>query len=356
MNVLFLVPRFLPDIGGVETHAYRVAKGLIEQGYRIQIVTGTHRKDLCPEEREGGITIYRCRLSKSRTNKSSAFLDLAVIWLYLLRHNRLFTESNYIHLHDFQTFLWFFPFLVLYRKPVFITFHGFEKYPVPVFAKIARKTAEKMVDGNICVGSFISNWYGTNPQAETIGGVDTQSESQNCCVQEAAIYIGRLETDTNILGLVNALAILRKSRGVSIPLHIFGDGSLRSKIETCAQENNLEIHTYGFQASASLQLPKYRYVFASGFLSILDAMSYGKVVFTLYDNPLKRDYFYSIPNAESLMHICSSPVQLSDELFTVINSPKQAAFMSQKAFDFAKQQSWAKVTKLYLALYEKRGS
>lgn len=356
MKILFVTPKFQPEIGGVEKHTYCVARELANYGNNMEIVTSTQRIDLKLDQRENKMHVYRLLLANKGNNRLNIVVSLARMWFYLLKKFRLFVGNDIIHLHDYQTFLWVFPFISLLRKPIFITFHGFEDYPIPASARIIRKIAEKTVNGSICVGAFISKWYGTQPKYTTIGGVEILQELvPGSPLEDEIVFIGRLAKDTGILDLIDALRILRETHGVEIPLHICGDGHLRSQIAEYAKNNDLRIFMHGFVTYPQLYLLKCRYAFVTGYLSILEAMSCKRPVFAIYNNPLKRDYLYSIPNARELMFITSSSKDLAERLYFATKNYEQTALLSERAYQFAKQQTWHQVAGMYLELYQKRG-
>lgn len=354
MRVLFIAPRFLPEIGGVEKHICNVAKELIKHRNNVKIITCTHREDLKSSEQQDGIQVYRIFLTILGQRRLSALFHIVKMWFFLLKNFRLLVNSDVIHLHDPQTFLWVFPFVPLLKKPVFITFHGFEGYPVRRFPQIIRRIAEKVVEGNVCVGRFITKWYGTKSDYTTIGGVEVPKLPSETPIEEAAVFIGRLAEDTGILEFIEALRILKEEYRVEVPLHICGDGPLQPKIRDTARHNNLKILTYGFVKNPQNYLARCCYAFASGYLSILEAMSYRRLVFTIYNNQLKRDYLYSIPNAKNLMFITASPQELAEKLYAVIKNLKQAEPILERAFSFANEQTWEKVANMYLELYQKK--
>ena len=113
------------------------------------------------------VIVYR--LPEVKKNRLKKF----IIWQWLLKNIKIIQEADIVHCHD--VFYWYLPFRFLYfRKPVFTTFHGYEKYPVPFKNIVIRKISEKLSWGNICVGMFIEKWYGTKATFISYGGVDSK--------------------------------------------------------------------------------------------------------------------------------------------------------------------------------------
>jgi glycosyltransferase involved in cell wall biosynthesis len=353
MRVLFIAPRFLPEIGGVEKHVSYVANKLAEQQIEISILSATGRKDLRPIDQLGKIKVFRFFYPFLTSSKVISVLNLIKTWVFFLKNFRLLIDTEIIHLHDAQTFTWIVPFIYFLRKPIFITFHGFDKYPIPNSARIIRKIAEKKTNGNICVGKFLVKWYATTPDYITIGGVEPSRDLPKKQPEQSALFVGRLAEDTDILQFVEALLVLKQTFGINLPLHICGDGPLRDLIIEKAIKNNLEITMHGFVEEPYNYLFKYRYAFVTGFLSILEAMINNRLVFTIYNNPLKKDYIYSIPNAEDLMIIAGSPKELAEKIYVVINEPTKILRYTKPAFAFASNQTWGEVANTYTKLYKK---
>lgn len=353
MKILFIVPRFHPELGGVEKHVYCVAEKLTKSGNEITIMTSTDRDDLKSNERINGIEIYRNNLPNlDKHSRISVFLRLGKMMLFLLRHFTLIKSHDVIHLHDPVAFLWVIPIIPFLGKRIFITFHGFEGYPVQQINKIIRKMAEKFTRGNICVGDFIHKWYGTKPTFTIVGGVEVNKKIQNNSSDESAVFVGRLEQDTGILDFLDCLYILKNNHGIDLPLHICGDGSLRSKVIQSAKDHSIRIVLHGFVENVMPYIVRSRYAFVTGYLSILEAMYCKRPVFSIYDNPLKKDYLYSIPETDTLMFVAGSSPELADKIYNVIKSDEYVKPILEKAFTFANNQSWDKIAHTYLNLYK----
>jgi glycosyltransferase involved in cell wall biosynthesis len=59
LRVLQVTPRFLPQVGGVETHVYEVSWRLAQLGLRVEILTTDTTGDLPPRDRIGGVDVSR---------------------------------------------------------------------------------------------------------------------------------------------------------------------------------------------------------------------------------------------------------------------------------------------------------
>jgi len=59
VNVLFHCVYFPPEVGGLESHVYYLARALVDQGHRVQVVTSRSLPGVPEEEEMGGIQVYR---------------------------------------------------------------------------------------------------------------------------------------------------------------------------------------------------------------------------------------------------------------------------------------------------------
>jgi len=170
MNVLMFSWLFWPHIGGVERHVAEVSNLLARRGYHVRIFTIQHEAALPEKEQFQGFEVYRFR------KKNPLRFERHRIWAWLLTNRQLIEWADVVHCHDFFTFhYWYLPFRFLYcRKPVFLTFHGFEeRFPLEKKVVTLRRLYTAMTKGNISVGHYIPNWYKTPADFITYGGVDT---------------------------------------------------------------------------------------------------------------------------------------------------------------------------------------
>lgn len=328
MRILFLARRFYPDIGGVETHVHEIGKILVKKGHTVTVVT----QSLGDETEIDGIKIIRIPENKSQK---------LFIWSWFWKNRELIKSAKVIHAHD--VYFWYMPFRFIYfNKKSFVTFHGFEKFPVGRKEVFVRKISEKMANGNIAVGDFIKKWFKTNPTFITYGGVRIP-KVKKIKNKNSALFIGRLDKDTNILDFAKAVEILQK-RKINIEFQIIGsgkyDGDLKKTFKVFKKTNDIQKY-----------MNRNKFVFSSSYLSILNAMANKKMVFSIYDNELKKDYLELSPMAKSII-IADSPKRLADKVNYFINYPMQADKYIKNGFKFAKNNSWEKVGDLYLKLWK----
>jgi len=337
MKILFFTRRFYPLIGGVEKHCLEIGKRLVAQGHTLTVLTETPDKNSKPKETYEGINIYRIPITTKEKSKKFQ------IWWWLLNHQKLIKEAEAIHCHD--VFFWYLPFRFLYpRKKVFTTFHGWEGiYPPSLKNKIIRKISEKLSFGNICVGNYIEKWYGTKADFVTYGGVNIVQSSklkvQSYSSKFKVLFVGRLEKDTGLPIYLKTLAILRDR----VEAKFAGDGSLRKEAEKYGT-------VLGFVEDVNELMQESDFVFTSGYLSILEAMINKKLVFSVYDNPLKEDYLKMAPFGQWIV-IEKNPEKLAMKVKYYLKNPSEEKKLIKEGYNWAREQNWEKLTQEYLKLW-----
>lgn len=338
MNILFFSRLFYPHIGGVEKHVLEISRLLIKKGHKVTIVTEQYSSEIKAFENIDGIGVFRIpKLKNERTKKFK-------IWEWLWANRNLISDANVIHCHD--VFFWYLPFRFLYfKKPVFTTFHGYESYPLGPKSIFMHKMSEKLSKGNICIGNFIKKWYGTNPTYTAYGGVNiAKSDRQQAKSEKGAVFVGRLDEQTGINTYVNAVKLLRK-KIPNFKFEIIGDGKFRKKAEK-------GFKVLGFQQNPEKNFLKYNFAFVSRYLSILEAMAAKRLVFAVYDNPLKEDYLKLAPFSKYII-IFSSPAELVSKISFYLNHPKEKNKIVESAFNWVKKNTWNEMTNTYLRLWKK---
>ncbi len=363
MKILFVTPSFYPNIGGVEEHALRVAEELARQGNEVNVLTQLSPKNQHNKKNNyqsiGKSDTYDIKLKKaaksiqtdhfepeqikiSRLNfgKDDWFKKFR-IWQQMLISLKFFREADIIHCHD--VFFWCLPlrFIFPYKK-FYTTFHGYEtKFPPATGARIVRKISEVLSNGNICIGQYIEKWYGTKADYVSYGGVNknsklkTQSSKLNNRIK--ILLVGRLEGDNGVDIYLNTLGLLKKE-GERFDFVVCGDGELRKNAERFGK-------VLGFVKPVSDYIARADIVFASSYLSILEAMAAGVPVFAVYKNSLKEDYLKDTPFA-NMISISAS----SQELFSSIKNSNSKSKV-KVAQDWARKQTWGSVANTYKKLW-----
>lgn len=339
MNILFFSRLFYPHIGGVETHVFEVGKRLVQKGHTVTVVTEQFQQYLKNSQLHKNIQIARVAVGKDDWFKKFR------IWWWLWNHQKLMSKVDIIHCHD--VFFWYLPFRFLYpKKPVYTTFHGYEtKYPLSQKAILTRKISEKLSWGNICVGDYIEKRYRTNPTYVTYGGVTIlpmpQIHTNTTNKKIKIVFVGRLEEDTGIQTYLEALKILKKR--VEFTFEACGDGTFRKEVTRWGK-------VHGVVRDITPYLIKANFVFASSYLSILQAMAAKKLVFATYENQLKRDYLVMSPFVKYIV-ISHNQKEISEKLIYFRMHRDELEKLVNKGYTWVKNQSWDKVVNVYEKLW-----
>jgi glycosyltransferase involved in cell wall biosynthesis len=337
MTILFFTRLFYPHIGGVEKHIMKVGKRLVKKGYRVIVITENHGYK--SHDVINGINIYRIDIGKNEWRKKF------IIWRWLWQHKNLIEKADLIHCHD--VFFWYLPFAFMYiTKPVFTTFHGYESYPITLKAKIQHKIAEVFSNGNMCIGEFIPKWYGTKANIISYGAADFNSRLKNNGKKYDAAFVGRLDEQTGIQTYTKTVAIIRE-KYPNFSFLIVGDGDYKKTAEKSGK-------VVGFKSNPEKYLQQGEFAFVSRYLSIIEAMQMKKLVFATYDNQIKKDYLLMSPFAKYIV-IENSPEHLATKIIYYKTHTKTAKEIIEKAYSWAKNQSWEKLVDDYLRLWNIHG-
>src|SRR3989344_5637229 len=276
MRILFLTRLFWPHLGGVEKHVGSLSLSLRKKKHRVTILTEKFDKNLKEAEFVNGVKIVRFSYPKIK------YLGILYIWFWFFKNRKLIEKSDIVHCHD--VFIWYLPFRFLFpRKPVYITFHGWEGvYPIPWKSILLKRVAVILSKGNICFGKYLKKYFGIKSTSVTFGAVDTALSSKAVKDKSLTVYVGRLEKDTGLK------AFFKQLKDISYYNVIFcGDGSLRKECEKYGK-------VYGFTHPSPF-LEKAEICFAGGYLTALEALAYKCRLRIGWDDPLKKDYWKLSP-------------------------------------------------------------
>jgi len=141
------------------------------------------------------------------------------------------------------------------------------------------------------------------------------------------LFIGRLEKDLGLETYFQALDSLK------LKADFAGDGSLRNKCQKYGK-------VLGFTDIKKI-ISNYDIIFTSSYLSILESLIHKKPVYSVYENSLKEDYLKMSPFSKYINIINNSGEISLDKKY------------SQKGYEWAKKQTWEKVTDIYIKLWQK---
>jgi glycosyltransferase involved in cell wall biosynthesis len=338
-----MAQRYKPYIGGVEKHIEQISETLAERNYDISVLTTAVDTNLPEREKIGVTEIIRFPKNIERN-------PLMLLKWFASRKKEM-SKFQIVHCHDFIPIIfWATPFrMVLPSRSIFATFHGYERDPVPAHFKYIRKGAERLIRGSICIGSFIEEIYGTNCTASPLGAVSRTT--MRAKGNHHAIYVGRLEPDTPIRGYIEAVALVAEKHSRDIEFTICGDGNLREELEVHCQDNEIPARFLGNVRDPSQHYLNADIAFAGGFLSILEAMSYGLPVIAYSGTDLKRQYYRSVLTAGGSISIQSTATGVAKEVQRLMESSSLYHHTSESAIDFANKNDWNQMADLYEKLW-----
>lgn len=339
-----LTPASFPSIGGVERHVDEIAANLASRGYHVVVLAVGLAGQV-------GLT----RLSRrGYTIVGPLGPGLFRVWrrIWSLRHE--LKEFELAHCHDVAATLgWSLPLRVrLLGRPFFVTFHGHEGlFPIPWYLRALRKLAVWSTEGQICVGAYIAKWYGTRCTYVVYGGVNAEQFSAEPVghQDEGLLFVGRLDQDTGITELLDAFATL-KHQGFERQLVIAGDGPLAPKIRERSEKEKLEVRLLGKTADIQNLIGKASVVVASGYLSILEALSMGRNVLYLAQNPLRLDYVQGLGGGMPNLHVVRSTKELAMKI-RELGTRDAGTHDGQHSTEWQRRFSWDDVTEKYLKLW-----
>lgn len=318
MTIVFLTRYYWPHVGGVEKHVEAVGQELTKLGHQITVITLKHETKLANEQTYRGLKIIRLPYSDSKWG----------IWRSLWKQRKVLKDAAITHCHD--VFFWYLPFRFFWpKKPVFTTFHGWEGvYPIPYKNILAHRLAEKLSRGNICIGDYLPLHYGTKADFVSYGAPTLPAQPSRLPIKEV-IFIGRLETDLGLKEYFKAIKLIK------LPVTFVGEGSLRAEAAKVGK-------VVGTVKNLKPYLTRPAAILSSSYLTIWDALVYGRPVFSLYQNQLKKDYLEKFPAANSI-YISGSVGELMEQFEQELKRP-----MSVKV----KLPTWKEVTQQYLKLWK----
>ena len=348
-----VAPSYLPRIGGVERHIYFVHNCLKTRGI-VGSVLVLNEDSRIENSRDGDVMRLSLGPLGRHVRKLERFVRMIQVGRYMLRY-----RNCIFHFHDYRGLYPVLPLLYFLgsRGPkTFITFHGWEGvFPVRRNTMIRRQQCAKVVDGIISVGKFISKWYNTPPGEICYGGVDVKRYSSATIdyrkLPMRIAYLGRLEKDTGVLDLLEAVQRVSDT-GLKIELHIFGTGSLESKLRnsTAACPQYSVVFHSAVDDTFSI-VNEFPVICASGYLTILEALCARRLVLAFYNNPLREDYLRLHP-AEASMFICGSADDFDAALDQIRSQPDLVSQRAELGWKWAQAQSWESVADLYVQLWK----
>ncbi|KXK11101.1 MAG: Glycosyl transferase group 1 [Microgenomates bacterium OLB23] len=314
-----------------------VAERLVAKGHEVTVVCERQRAHDESMSNVEGITVQYLFLVRRASSKNFR------IWLALLQRARLFATADIVHIHD--VFVWYVPLrFLLFFKPVFTTFHGYEGvYPPAKKAVLLRRLSAALSKKTIEVGAYIATWYGTKPDVIVYGGATYLITTPPPMLPKKTLriaFIGRLAKDIGVKHYIKFFSILKKKH-ITHTVEIYGDGPMKKSMQHYGTLHGIVSETLDAVKNADL-------VCASSYLSIIDALSFGRPVIALYGNPLKQQYLEEFPLRKYIV-VANNPQKALEDYTNLMKhwDAVQVARETQNTF------SWDSVVKTYRSIWKK---
>lgn len=330
MKILFFSRLYHPHLGGIEKHLEKISDQLIKKGHEIIVLTTRYEENLEDESNHNGVKIVRFDQPKVK------FLGLIYTWFWLLKNSAMIKNSDVLHIHD--VFIWYWPIKLLFpQKKVFVTIHGrWGVYPIPLIDKLQKKIAAEFSDGVIAIGEYITKNYQIEADIVSYGATDVPGEHYQKN-ENSIVYVGRMDKD---IALSKAFVFLNKLKEFDIDF--CGDGELKP-----TAKNYGTVH--GFTDPDPFY-KKAMYCFASGYLTILEALAHKCLVFTIYDHPLQEDYYKLTPFRDFVI-TSDNPEEIYQRFRYFQTHQADREKIIEKGSEWVKDQTWERMTENYLKLW-----
>ncbi len=332
MTIAFLTRFFWPHVGGVERQVWELSRRLVEKGHQVTVVTTKHKRELKTSETIDGVKIIRL------TPLPLKYFGLLSIWAWMIGHLKLFKSADIVHAHS--VLIWYWPLkLLLPKKPVYVTFHGWEGiYPIPKKNILIRKIDAAVAKKNITIHDYVAKHYGIKADKIVYPALDLPVKTNFQKDDQRLVYVGRLDEDTGLPKILQALEYLPGYK-----VDFCGDGPQAGQCRKFGRVHGW-VDPRPFYQKAFICL-------SPGVTSILEAFSYKCLVATTYNNPVKKDYLLMTPFKNWIV-VKNSPGKLAQAIGKYMARPEAAAEKIEAAYHWVKTQNWEAAVKLYQEVWQ----
>lgn len=345
MNILMIAAGYFPhQIGGVQKHVRMIAEILARKGHFVRVMVPIESGAMMSMLTDGDVEIIYRELPRD------PLLSLATLrrWFLPFGADREWTEwADVVQFHDFSFFLqWFVLAALLKKKPkAYVTFHGYEGYPLRSKTIFLRRVTNWLAQGSIGVGGFIEEFYGTKLDAVIYGGVMPSSTEDQ--PEFDAVWVGRLSPDTGFTHYYEAMKKIAETRAVK--WLVIGDGPLSAMLDVSPANLSLEWRKSDPCAEDALSLG--RVAFVSGYLAMLEAAARRVPVVAVYDNPVKKRYLECIPGGCKMFEFVADSGEIVDTTLRIWSNADEVRRKVDEAYEWSKRQTWEKVIDEYEKLW-----
>jgi glycosyltransferase involved in cell wall biosynthesis len=355
-HLVIVTSRFLPDLGGVQTHVVETSQRLLAQGWQVTIITGVEPSESSSKSRQNP---WQWLPDSNQPTHAATIIPihydfvvgvgLLQIWGQMLQLLPVLRRATYIHVHD--VLWWLLPArLLLPLSPVVLTMHGWEgRFPIPAKLKFIKRLGAVLSDKVMTIGDFIGQYYGIRPDGVSYGAVSSQvlaalantpAKKSTKHHQLRIAFVGRLAPDTGLREILAAIPSLTQYEW-----HFYGDGPLREACERWGTVHGWLV-TKPWLVEADILI-------GSGYLSVWEALLAGKQVVVYADNRLKVDYFRHAPFA-AYIELTTNREKFIAALTKTRSTQSEAELQKQilSARALAQQHQWDKIIAVYVQWYQ----
>ena len=253
MRVALVTPRYLPDVGGVESHVRQIANHLAHGGDEVDVITLGSVRRLPPVDSDGHV---RVRRFPSRPLPSGVGTP-GRLARYLRAHG---SDYDVVHVHNYQSLLPLAACVVPGSRLV-MTPHYHATSPSrlstalrSVYRPVGGRTicrAERVICVSHAERQLVQAELGVAPDALTVipNGVDAAALRRAepfPITTPVVLVLGRVERYKRVDRVIKAMALVRQPA----QLVVVGDGEARSALERLATELGVGASTVRFVGRA----------------------------------------------------------------------------------------------------------
>lgn len=379
MEIIQVVPRFPPAIGGVEEHVYQISLELVRRGHNVAVVTSSEADGkICPMQTEimEGIHVYRFPLFMPGLLRESWIIPEILRCFLGLR-------ADVVHVHGYRCISSFTAVSLAHVRdvPSVLTPHGI--YPSRSFVNGLAKSIFDHVFGRLLLdfsdriiaisehNRQLLLQVGASASKMVIvpNGVNVEEyaslQRSNSILEElntdgpVLLYVGRIDWNKRVEKIVEAMPTILKQFPHAKFVAVGPDyGNFVYKLSTIAKKLEVErsVIVTGnvskerllefYSAADALLLPSSYEGFG---LSILEAMSSRvPVIASRCGGP--GDILSDGVNALLLKE--STPGEISKSVFAVLTDHRLRTGIVKNAFDLVKKYTWKNVVNNLEIIYE----
>ncbi len=246
MRILIHCVYYPPEVGGLESHVHHLARGLVEAGHGVDVVTSRSREGLPAREEREGVRIWRTWLP---SRNAPGWIGHAISSTY--RTVRIAHEADVIHAQAFQSV----PPAAVARRlsgtPLVATFHtshflrrAQSRLWRPVLGALVRAPDRVLAASEEIARVAESLAPGTTVEAVT-NAVDTRlfrpvEPTLPPAEGYRIVAPRRLFRKNGVEHLIRGLPLLRERLDRPVETVLVGDGPERGRLEALARELGVE--------------------------------------------------------------------------------------------------------------------